>query len=610
MTRARMTLLGAIALVLMIFTLAAASMWIGLANSTYIFEGVEGPPGQDHIRAPQPATIAQFDHGSPHRLAVLVTDPKSSWLSLARAFKAQGIPFTITQDWRRALQHKVVLVYPIISGKTLDADALRALSEHVHDGGTLLGFDLEGGGLGPVFGAGPAIPSRTRIELHWAAPAKFPEEQVSRFSSTKAIQLGSFAYEPRGADVIARYEDGGAGILCHHTGGTACLMGVDLGALGERAADGRAEPIARTYVNAYEPSFDVLMRWVRDLYVAGEPMPWLIDAAPDGYDVSLVFTHDIDFTRSVINARVYADLEKAEGVKATYFMQTKYVKDYNDDVFMTKETIPHLLYLRDLGMEIASHTVAHSQVMNVFPIGDGREHYPHYRPFVRTHTSATGGTVFGEARVSKFLIEHFTGVHVRSFRPGHLSYPFKLPEVLEATGYEFSSSNTANASLTHLPHQLSFARAGKALSPVYEFPITIEDEKPPRMGDRVDAGDLVIRKIAANHGLVVVLIHPNITGHKLQFERDIIARWKGRAWMTDLETFGTWWRARDEAEFDVTSDEGGWALTARAPEALQNVVVILPKAQGAAKGGFYTQAKGRLVISSLKGEAKIPLGRQ
>jgi hypothetical protein len=51
-------------------------------------------------------------------------------------------------------------------------------------------------------------------------------------------------------------------------------------------------------------------------------------------------------------------------------------------------------------------------------------------------------------------------------------------------------------------------------------------------------------------------------------------------------------------------------LVARAPEALQNVVVILPKAQGAAKGGFYTQAKGRLVISSLKGEAKIPLGRQ
>ena len=610
MTRARLTLLGATALVLMIFALAAVGVWIGRANSTYIFEGIEGPSGQDQIRVPQPAAIADFDHGSPHRLAVLVTDPKSSWLSLARAFKAQGIPFTITQDWRRALQHKVVLVYPIISGKALDGDALRALSEHVHGGGTLLGFDLEGGGLGPVFGVGPSIPSLMRTELHWTAPAKFPEEEVTVFSSTKNIRVGSFAYAPQGAQIIAHYEDSSAAILCHRSGGMACLMGVDLGALSERAADGRAEPIARTYVNAYEPSLDVMVRWVRDLYVAGEPMPWLIDTVPNGHEVSLIFTHDIDFTRSVINARIYADVETAAGIKATYFMQTKYVKDFNDDVFMTKETVPDLLYLRDKGMEIASHTVAHSQVMNEFPIGDGREQYPHYRPFVRTHLTATGGTVFGETRVSKFLIEHFTGVRVRSFRPGHLSYPFKLPEVLEATGYEFSSSNTANAGLTHLPHQLTFARAGKALSPIYAFPITIEDEKPPLLGDRVDAADVVISKIAANHGLVVILIHPNITGHKLQFERDIIAKWRDRAWMTDLETFGTWWRARDKADFDVVPDETGWALATHAPEALDNVVVFLPKAKGAATGDGYTLTKGRLVIAHLDGETKIPLGRQ
>ncbi|MEJ0065042.1 MAG: hypothetical protein WDM85_06060 [Caulobacteraceae bacterium] len=115
------------------------------------------------------------------------------------------------------------------------------------------------------------------------------------------------------AGVLARYEDGGAAITCRTEGGAACLMGVDLGEMARRAIDGRDEAAAREYVNQYEPSLDVLVRWVRDLYVAGEPMPWLLDTAPSGRDVSIVLTHDIDYTRSVVNSRAYADLERSAG---------------------------------------------------------------------------------------------------------------------------------------------------------------------------------------------------------------------------------------------------------------------------------------------------------
>jgi peptidoglycan/xylan/chitin deacetylase (PgdA/CDA1 family) len=310
----------------------------------------------------------------------------------------------------------------------------------------------------------------------------------------------------------------------------------------------------------------------------------------------------------VVNSRAYADLERSAGIKATYFMQTKYVRDYNDDVFLTKQTVPMVHALQDEGMEVGSHTVAHSRVFKSFPLGDGREHYPDYRPFVETATTAHGGTIFGETRVSKFLLEQLAGIRVTSFRPGHLSYPFQLPETLQATGYQWSSSVTANSCLTHLPHQMTFSRAGSSLSPIYEFPVTIEDEEKPKLGDRFETESAVIAKIAAHHGLVVILIHPDILDHKFAFEQQLIQRWKGRAWMPDLDEFGTWWRARDDADLDVVQMGAGWSLTVDAPEALQNVTVLLPKSTAVGQGQNYSLGHGQLRLNGVSGHASVPLG--
>ncbi|HLY80988.1 MAG TPA: polysaccharide deacetylase family protein [Caulobacteraceae bacterium] len=596
MTRGRLVALIGVGVGLLVVGVAAGGLWLKEANAFYRFDGVTGPPGRSAIASAAPARIADFDHGGPHRLAVLVTDPASDWLGLARGFKAEGIPFTLTQDPQRALQHKVMLVYPMISGR-LAPDILQGIAAHVRAGGTVLGFDLEGGGVEPVFGIKGEVPSQGRETLRWPASNGPPEEQTTRIGRAGGEgAIGSLAYQVTDAKVLAQYEDGGAAIVCRAEGGTACLMGADLGELARRAIDGRDEGAAREYVNQYEPSLDVLVRWVKDLYVAGEPMPWLLDTAPTGHDVSIVLTHDIDYTRSVVNSRAYAELERSAGVKATYFMQTKYIRDYNDDVFLTKQTVPMVRALQDdEGMEVASHTVAHSRVFKSFPLGDGREHYPDYRPFVETATTAHGGTVFGETRVSKFLLERLAGIHVTSFRPGHLSYPFQLPEALQATGYQWSSSVTADSCLTHLPHRTTISRAGSALSPIYEFPVTIEDEEKPRLGDRFEAESAVIAKIAAHHGLVVILIHPDIRDHKFAFEQQLIQRWKDRAWMPDLDEFGRWWRARDEADLDVVQAGGGWSLDVNAPEALQNLTVMLPKS-----------SQGQLRLNGVTGHSIVP----
>ena len=96
-----------------------------------------------------------------------------------------------------------------------------------------------------------------------------------------------------------------------------------------------------------------------------------------------------------------------------------------------------------LGMELGSHTVAHSTVFSHFRLGTGTERYPEYQPYVKTKTKAANGSVFGELRVSKYLIEKLSGgTNVMSFRPGELSNPKALPQALVATGYRYSSSST------------------------------------------------------------------------------------------------------------------------------------------------------------------------
>ncbi|HSY83780.1 MAG TPA: hypothetical protein VK807_18605, partial [Gemmatimonadaceae bacterium] len=103
-----------------------------------------GPANATHIRHATAAQWQSFSTGGTSRLAVLLTDSTAPWLPLAHGLRTIGIPFVITRDYHAALTHRVVLVYPIISGRTLSADALRALTEY-H--GTLIATNVLGGGL-------------------------------------------------------------------------------------------------------------------------------------------------------------------------------------------------------------------------------------------------------------------------------------------------------------------------------------------------------------------------------------------------------------------------------------------------------------------------------
>lgn len=555
------------------------------AVALHRFPGVVGPTNIAQIPPPVPADWRRYSSGGTNRLAILLTDTDSAWLGLAHGLRSLGVPFLLTTNAAQALRHRVVFVYPQLSGAVLAAPELRALAAHPRTGGTLIAANVLGGGLEGIFGFTQAVPSQAHYEVGFAtqhpltAGFTHPRERVIRVAEPKnpAAIAGKHHYTQPAVPPLAIYEDGSAAILLRPwEAGYACALGFDPGYLLLLGYNNREEGIARAYVNQFEPSLDVLLRFFKELYTAAAPAPVTLGTVPFGRQLPVLITHDVDFERSLTNALAYAEFEAGAGVRATYFTQVKYIRDFNDVAFFNDAAPPILQRIRALGHELASHTVCHSKVFSRFPSGTGTERYPDYQPFVRTPILTIGGSVLGELRVSKFLLEKFGGQEIVSFRPGHLQNPYSLPQALVATGYRHSSSVTANDSLTHLPFQLNYDRARAAETPIFEFPVTIEDEEQPPLGQRVQAALDVARELARYGGLMNVLIHPDITGHKLQFERDFVTALKPVAWFGTVNDFATWWAARNEVVLDVEYTANFAAVLLAAPLPLNGLPLQVP----------------------------------
>ena len=549
------------------------------------FPGVSGPSHATVMPAHVPTAWTTYEKGSTSRLAILLTDPDSSWLGLAHGLKSIGVPFRITREVNEAVKHQVVLVYPMISGKVLSPEALQALAEFPKAGGTLIGVQVLGGGLNQVFGFREAVASRKRygVRLEAADPLLAgltdPSEQQLRVGiRDKGIEvMGTYGYTESTAP-LARFDDGTAAITqVVHGRGRAYAIGLDLGFLLLKGYNNRGEELVKSFDNEFDPTLDVWLRLIKSMYRTAQEGAVTLGTVPFGKSLSVMMTHDVDFTQSIKNAVDYAEYEKSQGLVGTYFIQVKYIRDYNDDIFFNDEGVRYLKQLAELGMELGSHTIAHSKVFNQFPVGSGHEAYPSYAPFVKDRTTAYNASILGELRVSKFLIDHFSGQEIVSFRPGELSNPFGLPQALLATGYRYSSTATANNSLTHLPYQLNYDRLIDSEVEVFEFPVTIEDEALPKMGDRLPQALEVAKSISRYGGSAVVLIHPNILDHKLAFEKGFVEGVRPYAWFGSVGEFGRWWAARNRVEVDVAQKAKTLHVTMTVPQPVAGLTIEVPE---------------------------------
>jgi len=548
------------------------------------YRGASGPDSATPVRPEAPTSWTRYAAGSPSRLAVLLTDTVSGWLGLAHGLEAIGVPFTITRDWADAVRHRVVFVYPEMSGASLMPDALRGLVAFAHGGGTLIADNVLVGGMNDVFGFRDAVPAHSRFEVRFGATdltAAFTDslERVVRLGDRSRQTEAGWTVGYGGVNApVATFDDGTAAITrrAFDGGGTAIALGVDIGALCLLSHNGRDEFIAREYANGYEPVLDVFLQLLRAIYVHANPDAVTLGTVPDGRDLTVLLTHDVDYRYSLANALTWAAYERGQGIRATYFIQTKYVTDWEDKAFFDSEAVAQVRQLDSLGMEIGSHSVAHARTFNTMPTGSGDERYPQYRPQVLAALRTEGATVLGELRVSGFLLERATAKPVVSFRPGYLRNPWALPEALVATGYQYSSSFTADNVLTHLPLHLNYSRAPQAETDVFDFPVTIEDEGLPPLLERLPQALALARRLSRYGGTFVVLLHTNVVSPKLDFERTLVDSLHARAWFGTVGEFGRFWAARAAVGVEVAADGTRRVVTLTLPVAVAGLVLRVP----------------------------------
>ncbi|MGA3088428.1 MAG: hypothetical protein ABSD75_07430 [Terriglobales bacterium] len=482
-----------------------------------------------------------------------------------------GIPFFVTRDLRLALRHKLVLLYPEVDATTFDAAQAKAISDFVEQGGVVFAQDIFWGGFKPLFGFDDVLALRTRHKVRFEATNPDATDPVLHYLNRPAereVPLGSPEIQEviwsngyrtsAGTRVLGRFEDGSAAVLRHDFGkGHAYLIGVALNDVVRRNQQNRDYEAQRIYVNGFEPGTDVWLLLLRAWYETYSDTGIRLGTIPQGKRSVLMLSHDVDWEYSFKPMSDFAGFEKGAGTSSTFFVQTKYLDDATSHAFFFG---PSLDILRRLsaGSDIESHTVIHSKLFNKVPLGTGEEQYPSYHARATRDNPAQDATALGEVCVSKSLLDgEIPGHRTVFFRAGHLRVPPFLPEALVRCGYEFDSSFTSGDVLTNFPYVLDFDLGMTESSPIFEFPVTFEDEQRPPLLERIPAMLDTIEANAENAAPSVLLIHSNNSQDKLEAERQILSRLPHDILVESMLDYARFWKARSQVRWVSRPAVGG-----------------------------------------------------
>jgi hypothetical protein len=555
------------------------------------------------------------------QVAVLWLSSEQTPLGLSHAFRQMGIPFCVTDRLDEALRHPLVFIGPSVDGRALSPAQAEQLSQFVTNGGVAFIQLPFWGGLKPLCGFREYQSTRTR---HWlsfvaeSAPAlrylNRPEERRIRFGADgypEIIWTTGYVLHDPGMAVLAEYKDRTVALARRDWGrGVVYLCGVDLNHVIIRNQTNHDPEAERWYLNHFEPGTDVWLLLLRAWYETHQPDAIRLGTIPNGHRSALLLSHDVDGELSISNCLAFAELERRLGVSSTFFMQTKYLKDALSRRFFYGPTLEILRRLKEQGFEVQSHTVSHCERFDRFARGTGRETFSQYRPYVGEDNQCPHGTVFGEVRVSKELLDgELPGQTTAFFRAAHLKFPPSLPEVLERCGYEFDSSLAAGDVLTQFPYAIPLNLEFERDSQLYEFPIALEDEEAPPLGQRLDGARDLIEANAENGAITVALIHPDSTD-KLAAEEALVQRLPKDIAVSDLLSFARFWRARDRLAWQVQSrpDPREVELTLTSPEPLSGLTIEFRRVvEAIVSGGGRQLDAHRLVLPALAAGSSLTL---
>jgi hypothetical protein len=555
------------------------------------------PPGGPPLprSSPRPAVVLpeeRLREAGPLFIAVFLPSPEAYGFAVSHAATAMGLPLFVTRDLTAALRQPMVVIAGELVASALDAGREQQLTRYVEAGGVLVIDDLEARAASNLAGIEQVVPSRTRASIRFDPASGDPGIAHLRAPESLTISLGNLARQeglqtaalrPRpsdGARVLARFEDGEPALVVRALGrGRVYALGASLSDLVLRPQINRDYEAQRFYDNHFEPSADVPQFLLRDWYLALVPGALALSPIPDGLEGALLLTHDVDFTRSVDNMVAYATAEAKAKVASTFFLQTKYIRDFEDQAFWNEHAMTVAAQVVRLGAEIESHTVAHTYDFSTLGVGSDDESARWYRPRVISRgTSArsgrsVGATLFGEVRVSRQLLAAIAQPHpIESFRSGYLNIHPQQWGALLRTGYRFDSSYSANDVLTAFPYaameDAGFARE----SGIIELPVLIADSVEP-LSSILPQLKTVLDMEAVLHAVCVLLIHPDEADDKLRTELALIEHVRGRFWVGPISRFGRFWSARAAAQVFARLEGAEETVEVTAPEAIEGLTV-------------------------------------
>lgn len=569
--------------------------------------GLHGPVEPSSLPAKSAAKVQDFEQGADSALALLVTSTTGdaqAWLALVEGLKARGVPVVATSRLSEALRHRVVLVYPGLSGLT--PQQVQALRVHQEQGGALVDFGEVPDWAKSLTGVDHQNTGRAHASLSFGAEEELPEVELGCFWATQYQATAD-------AQVLATYDDGSSAVI-ENLKNHVYTVGLDIGGFQDMASNARQSGwgckgqtgIAKHYADHDEAYADTPFRWIQRLYRQYQPGAVTLSPVPQGKALAVVLTHDVDTDQAPAVAVRYARWENSQNLPSTYFIQTKYLSDWEDVNFFKADSLPDLEKLIADHRDIGSHSVSHSPVFNKMPLGTGLEQYPSYRPLVRSKAKTDGASILGELRVSRYLLKSLLGVQITAFRPGYLEYPEQLPQALAATGYRYSSNTTAPDSLSVLPLHAHVDRGPTQEVDEFDFPVTFSDDDPvmlPRLPDAVR----LAQSIAKEHGIFVLLIHPNAVGDKLAFEQQWTQEVRPFSWFGSIDQLGDFWSARDRVTVAVTLQSSSEAtITLSAPKALRGLTLELPAGWSLLPSDTLVSQQGATaVLGTVRGQVQL-----
>jgi hypothetical protein len=492
--------------------------------------------------------------------------------SCRHILQTAGIPYVETTNLTEALTYPVVMFSPIVFSTTFTSAERLQIQQYVNSGGVLIASSVRDPALYPLFGVSGYTNYTDLKSMTWEvdqAPQYFDRfddgfEKVIALSDTTGPQtVDTFILRPYAttgnAQVLAHFSNNTNALIMNQTGaGRTFLFAVDLRDVIIRNLINSDLHAQRAYSNIFEPTTDTFIFFVMN--VVREHIPNLVRSHPcPNCDGSVVMiTHDVDSRTAMDTMQVFVNYEEANHLNGMYNITTRYFHDSWMTAFYV-DSYDKVEYVRQHGQRLASHSVGH------FPDYDNETLFPftglgntpvNYQPRY-FNSVTTGGNVYGEVEVSKYLLENDHQVAIKSFRAGHLAYNQRLPKALQDCGYLYNSTFSANDVLTNFPFwDIDNMTFSGSQTSVLEIPMTISDASASNPFTEQNAMSVaqewvsVTQKNYNNNAPTVLLIHPN-RGYKLPAEQYFVNNLPSDVKYMFLDDFGDYWKKRLNMQYET-----------------------------------------------------------